>query len=159
LAGLQFDKVFTSPLVRAARTCTLAGYGTVAEVDTDLVEWDYGRYEGKRAAEIVAERPGWQLFQHGCPEGESPEQVAERANRIVKRVRQIGGNVLLFSSGHLLRMLAVRWLGLEPAAGGLFHLSTSSISALGYEHSLSQPAIRLWNDTWLQANMRTDRNR
>ena len=147
LKGITFVKVFTSPLQRASRTCELAGYGSIAQVDPDLTEWDYGQYEGRRAAEIVAERPGWQLFRDGCPGGESPEQVAIRADRIMHRTRAIAGNVLLFSSGHLLRMLAARWLGLPALSGGLFHLSTSSISALGYEHNLSQPIIRFWNNT------------
>ena len=147
LRGLAFAKVFTSPLQRAVRTCELAGYRGVAEVDRDLLEWDYGRYEGRRTDEIRAERPDWQLFRDGCPGGESPAQVASRADRVVSRVRAIQGDVLLFSSGHILRMLAVRWLGLEPSNGGRFLLSTASLSALGYEHDLSQPAIRLWNET------------
>jgi probable phosphoglycerate mutase len=134
-------------LQRAARTCELAGFRAVAEVDRDLLEWDYGRYEGRRTDEIRAERPDWQLFRDGCPGGESPAQVASRADRVVSRVRAIPGGVLLFSSGHILRMLGVRWLGLEPVNGGRFLLSTASLSALGYEHDLSQPAIRLWNET------------
>ena len=147
LRGLAFAKVFTSPLQRAVRTCELAGFRAVAEVDRDLLEWDYGQYEGRRTDEIHAERPDWQLFRDGCPGGESPAQVASRADRVVSRVRAIQGSVLLFSSGHFLRMLAVRWLGLEPSNGGRFLLSTASLSALGYEHDLSQPAIRLWNET------------
>ena len=147
LKGLAFAKVFTSPLQRAARTCELAGFRAVAEVDRDLLEWDYGRYEGRRTDEIRAERPGWQLFRDGCPGGESPAQVGARADRVVNRVRAIEGAVLLFSSGHFLRMLAVRWLDLEPSSGSRFVLSTGSLSALGYEHDLSQPAIRLWNET------------
>ena len=143
----MFAKVFTSPLQRAVRTCELAGFQAIAEVDRDLLEWDYGRYEGRRTDEIRAERPDWQLFPDGCPGGESPAQVALRADRVVSRVRAIQGGVLLFSSGHILRMLGVRWLGLEPANGGRFLLSTASLSALGYEHDLSQPAIRLWNET------------
>ena len=147
LRGLVFAKVFTSPLQRAVRTCELAGFQAIAEVDRDLLEWDYGRYEGRRTDEIRAERPDWQLFRDGCPGGESPAQVASRADLVVSRVRAIQGGVLLFSSGHILRMLGVRWLGLEPANGGRFLLSTASLSALGYEHDLSQPAIRLWNET------------
>jgi probable phosphoglycerate mutase len=147
LRGLAFAKVFTSPLQRAVRTCELAGFRAVAEVDRDLLEWDYGRYEGRRTDDIRAERPDWQLFRDGCPGGESPAQVASRADRVVSRVRAIQAGVLLFSSGHILRMLGVRWLGLEPANGGHFLLSTASLSALGYEHDLSQPAIRLWNET------------
>ena len=147
LRGLQFSKVFTSPLQRAALTCKLAGFGAVAETDPDLVEWNYGEYEGLRTAEILAKRPDWQLFRDGCPGGESPEQIGARADRVVKRLRAINGNVLLFSSGHFLRTLAARWLGLEPAAGRLFVLGTASLSALGYENSLARPAIKIWNDT------------
>jgi probable phosphoglycerate mutase len=147
LYGLKFAKVFTSPMVRARRTCELAGFGTDAEVDQDLVEWDYGEYEGRRTSEIRAERPGWQLFRDGCPGGESPEQVGARADRVLGRVQVVQGDVLLFSSGHFLRVLAARWLGLEPAGGRLFLLSTASLSALGYEHDLNQPVICLWDDT------------
>ena len=147
LKGLSFKKVFTSPLQRARRTCELAGFGDRAEVDRDLLEWNYGEYEGLRTQEIHAKRPDWQLFRDGCPGGESPEQVGERADRVVKRVREIRGNVLIFSSGHILRVLSARWLGLEPAGGKYFLLSTASLSALGYEHHLSQPVIQLWNDT------------
>jgi probable phosphoglycerate mutase len=146
LIGLSFGKVFTSPLQRAARTCELAGFGAVAEVDRDLLEWNYGQYEGRRTAEVHAERPDWQLFRDGCPGGESPGQVGTRADRVLSRLRAVQGNVLLFSSGHFLRVLAARWLGLEPAAGRFFLLSTASLSALGYEHNLSQPVIRLWDD-------------
>src|SRR5271170_5430144 len=147
LKGMTFAKVFTSTLERAARTCELAGFGAVAETDPDLVEWDYGRYEGLRSAEIFAERPDWQLFRDGCPGGESPAQVGERADRVVQRIRTLPENVLLFSSGHFIRVLAARWLALGPgSAGRYFLLTTASLSALGYEHNLTQPVIRLWND-------------
>jgi len=147
LKGMTFARVFTSPLQRAARTCELAGFGAVAETDPDLVEWNYGQYEGRCSAEIFAERPDWQLFRDGCPGGESPAQVGERADRVVKRVRTVAGNVLLFSSGHFIRVLAARWLALGPGpVGRHFLLTTASLSALGYEHKLSQPVIRLWND-------------
>jgi probable phosphoglycerate mutase len=147
LQGMSFVKVFTSPLQRAIRTCELAGFGAVAEVDEDLVEWDYGRYEGMRSAEILADRPDWQLFRDGCPDGESPEEVSLRADRVVERVRAAGGDVLVFSSGHFTRVLAARWLELGPGSAGKYLLlNTSSLSALGYEHKLSQPVIRLWND-------------
>lgn len=147
LKGMTFAKVFTSPLQRATRTCELAGFGAVAETDSDLVEWNYGQYEGRRSAEILAERPDWQLFRDGCPGGESPAQVGERADRVVQRVRTVPGNVLLFSSGHVIRVLAARWLALGPgSAGSYFLLTTASLSALGYEHKLSRPVIRLWND-------------
>jgi broad specificity phosphatase PhoE len=148
LKGLSFVKVFTSPLQRAARTCELAGFGAGAEVDRDLLEWNYGEYEGRRTAEILAERPDWQLFRDGCPGGESPDQIGARADRVVSRLRAIRGDVLLFSSGHFLRVLAARWLGLEPAAGRYFLLSTASLGMLAYEHNnLTEPVIRLWNDT------------
>ena len=147
LSGLAFAKVFTSPLQRAVRTCELAGFGAGAEVDRDLFEWNYGEYEGRRTAEILKERPNWQLFLDGCPGGESPNQVGARADRAVKRMRAAKGAVLLFSSGHFLRVLAARWLGLDAAFGRYFLLSTASLSALGYEHNLSEPVIRLWDDT------------
>jgi|SRR5437870_127294 broad specificity phosphatase PhoE len=148
LKGLSFVKVFTSPLQRAARTCELAGFGAGAEVDRDLLEWNYGEYEGRRTAEILAERPDWQLFRDGCPGGESPDQIGARADRVVSRLRAIQGDVLLFSSGHFLRVLAARWLGLEPGAGRCFLLSTASLGMLAYEHNnLTEPVIRLWNDT------------
>ncbi len=147
LKGLTFTAVLTSPLQRATRTCELAGFGDRAEMDRSLVEWNYGEYEGRRTADIRRERPGWQLFRDGCPGGETPGQVGDRADRVVRRLRTIAGNVLLFSSGHFLRVLAARWLGLEPGAGRYFLLSTASLSALGYEHDLSQPVIRLWDDT------------
>src|SRR5213076_90005 len=138
--------VLTSLSQRATRTCELAGFGEAAGVDRDLVEWNYGDYEGLRTSEIHAKRPDWQLFRDGCPNGESPQQIGARADCVVNRVRAIKGNVLIFSSGHFLRVLAARWLGLEPGAGKFFMLSTASLSALSYEHNLSQPAIRLWDD-------------
>jgi broad specificity phosphatase PhoE len=148
LKGLTLAKVWTSPLQRARRTCELAGLVDVAEVDRDLVEWDYGQYEGRRSAEILAERPDWQLFRDGCPGGESPVQIAARADRVVDRVRAVQGDVLLFSSGHFIRVLAARWLGLEPTTNSrYFMLSTASLSALGYEGSRARPVIRLWNET------------
>jgi broad specificity phosphatase PhoE len=148
LKGLTLTKVLTSPLQRAARTCELAGFGAGVEVDRDLLEWNYGEYEGRRTAEILAERPGWQLFRDGCPGGESPDQIGARADRVVSRLRSIQGDVLLFSSGHFLRVLAARWLGLEAAGGRYFLLSTASLGVLAYEHNnLTEPVIRLWNDT------------
>jgi broad specificity phosphatase PhoE len=147
LAGLSFAKVFTSPLQRASRTCQLAGFGAVAEADPNLIEWNYGDYEGRRTAEIHAGRPDWQLFHDGCPGGESPAQVGARADDVISRVRPIKGDVLIFSSGHFLRVFAARWLELEPSVGKCFALSTGSLSVLGYENNLLQPAVRLWNDT------------
>ncbi len=147
LRGLSFARVFTSPLQRASLTCTLAGYGDVAEVDPDLLEWSYGEYEGLTTKEIHAQRPGWLLFRDSCPGGELAEQVAARADRVIQRVRAVNADTLLFSSGHFLRVLAARWLGLPALDGKYFLLSTASLSAVSYEHDLSEPAIRLWDDT------------
>jgi broad specificity phosphatase PhoE len=147
LRTMQFAHVFVSPLQRAMRTCELAGFKDAAETMPDLVEWDYGQYEGLRRAEILAQRTDWQLFRDGCPGGESVEQIGARADRVLERIRAIDGKVLLFSSGHLLRVLTARWVGLGPDGGRLITLSTASLSALGYEHDRSQPVIRLWNDT------------
>jgi probable phosphoglycerate mutase len=147
LRGLTFRQVFTSPLRRAMRTCEEAGYGGSARADPDLMEWDYGDYEGRTSADIRVRRPNWQLFRDGCPGGETPEQVARRADQVVARVRGAQGDVLLFSSGHFLRVLTARWLGLEPAVGRFFLLETASLSALGYEHNLDRPVIRFWDDT------------
>ena len=147
LKGLTFAKVFASPLQRARKTCELAGFGSVAEIDPDLVEWNYGEYEGLTSAQIQATRPDWKLFRDGCPGGETLAQIGARADRVVARVRAIQGNVLLFSSGHFLRVLGARWLGLDASGGQFFLLSTAALSELGYEHDLTEPVIRLWNDT------------
>jgi broad specificity phosphatase PhoE len=147
LRGMKFALVLTSPLQRAARTCELAGFGARAQTDPDLVEWNYGDYEGIRTAEILRTRPGWQLFRDGCPGGESPAAAGARADRVIARLRAIDGDALIFSSGHFSRVLAARWLGLPPGAGTYFILGTASLSLLGYEHDLTEPAIRLWNDT------------
>jgi broad specificity phosphatase PhoE len=147
LQGRRFARILTSPLQRAARTCELAGYGCMAERDPDLLEWDYGLYEGRRSAEIHAERPDWDLFRDGCPGGESPAEVGVRADRVMQRVRSVEGDVLVFSSGHFLRVLAARWLGLPPDGARHFLLGTTGFGALGYEHRLDQAGILLWNDT------------
>lgn len=146
LQGRDFVRVFTSPLQRARRTCELAGFGGNATVDPDLVEWNYGQYEGRTTADIRKERPDWQLFRDGCPGGESLDAIGARADRVISRVRAVDGDVLLFSSGHILRILGARWLGLPPSGGGLLLLSTASLSKLGYEHGKIDPVIRLWND-------------
>jgi probable phosphoglycerate mutase len=159
LRGLICVKVFTSPLQRATRTCELAGFGALAEIDRDLLEWNYGEYEGRLTSDIHRERPDWQLFRDGCPGGESPKEVGARADRVVKRVRAVGGDVLLFSSGHFLRVFAARWLGLEPGAGRFFLLSTASLSTLAYEHNLSEPLIPLCDDTRHVARDPTGMNR
>jgi probable phosphoglycerate mutase len=148
LKGMAFANVLTSPLQRARKTCALAGFGSVAEVENDLVEWNYGEYEGLRSAEIRAKRPGWELFRDGVPGGESPAQVMARADKVREHLRGVKGNVLLFSSGHFIRVLAARWIGLEPSVhSNSFLLSTASLSAVGYDSDLCRPVIRLWNDT------------
>ena len=146
LEGLTFAAVLMSPLRRAVRTCELAGLRSAAEIEPDLMEWNYGAYEGRTSADIHAERQDWELFRDGAPGGESPEQIGARADRVIRRVRAIEGNTLLFSSGHFLRVFAARWLGLPPGAGRSFFLGTASVSALGYEHDHSDPVIRLWNE-------------
>ena len=147
LSGFVFAKVLASPLQRAFHTCEIAGFGAVAEKDADLVEWNYGKYEGLRSTEIHAEAPDWHLFRDGCPGGEMPAQVGARADRVLQRARAVSGDVLVFSSGHFLRVFAARFLGLEVAGGRFFTLNTASVSVLGYENNLSQPVVRLWNDT------------
>lgn len=138
LKHFDFARVFTSPLQRAQRTCELAGFAATAEILDDLVEWDYGEYEGLRTIESRARQPGWQMFRDGFPGGESFDQIAARADRVVERVRSVDGAVLLFSSGHFLRVLAARWLGLQPQSARYFLLDTASLSSLTYEHA-SQP--------------------
>jgi probable phosphoglycerate mutase len=147
LRGLTFALVLTSPLQRAKHTCELADFGDAAVEDRDLVEWNYGNYEGRRTAEILRERPGWQLFRDGCPGGESPADTGSRADRVIARIRAVSGNVLVFSSGHILRVLGARWLGLPPGGGRYFLLDTASVSTLGYEHDVTEPVFKLWNDT------------
>src|SRR4029450_7525131 len=148
LRGLTFAKVFTSPLQRTKRTCELAGFGAVAEIDGNLVEWNYGDHDGPPSADVHRDPPDWELFREGCPGGKSPSEAAARADRVVSRVRAVPGDVLLFSSGHFIRVLATRWIGLELTANARrFMLSTASLSAVGYEKELSRPVIRLWNDT------------
>ncbi len=146
LRGLAFDRVFVSPLQRARRTCELAGFGDRAVIITDLSEWDYGSYEGRRTDEIHRERPGWRLFRDGCPGGESVAEVGARADRVMERLRSLPGHVLLFGHGHFFRVLAARWLGLSAEDARYFVLGTAALSVLGYEHSLDEPAILLWND-------------
>jgi broad specificity phosphatase PhoE len=146
LRGMVFARVLVSPLQRATRTAELAGFGSVAEIDPDLAEWDYGRYDGLTSAEIHQERPGWSLFRDGCPDGESVEAVGARADRVGARLRAMDGRVILFGHGHFFRVVTARWLSLPPSAGRLLFLSTASLSQLGYEHSRDEPVIRLWND-------------
>ena len=142
-----FAHVFTSPLQRARRTCELAGYGSVAVVDPELVEWNYGAYEGRKTAEIRQERPDWDLFRDGCPGGETADDVGARTDRVIARLRALTGDVLIFSSSHFLRVFAARWLRLPADGGRLFYLGTATLSMVGYEHNnVREPVIRLWND-------------
>jgi probable phosphoglycerate mutase len=146
LKGPTFQRVFVSPLGRARRTCELAGFGGQAQPEADLLEWDYGAYEGLTTAEIRRERPDWYLFRDGCPGGESVEAVGARADRVVARLKEARGHVLLFGHGHFFRVLAARWLGLPAEDARYFWLGTAALCALGYEHTLDEPVILLWND-------------
>ena len=152
LRPIKFSRVFTSPRQRAQRTCELAGLGGAAEIEPDLAEWDYGDYEGQRSAEIRMARPDWNIFQDGCPHGESPAQISARADRLIARLRVLTGEVALFSHGHFGRVLAARWIGLDVAQAQHFVLHTASRSILGYEPNAAQaPAILLWNAVALLA--------
>ncbi len=146
LKGKTFTRVFVSPLLRVRRTCELAGFAEHAEVDADLTEWDYGDYESKLTADIHRQRPQWNLYRDGTPHGESPDQVAARADRFIQLVRPIAGDVAAFSSGQIIRMIAARWLGLSPLHARHFYTATASIGILGYEHDRNQPVLLLWND-------------
>jgi len=146
LAGVRFARVLTSPMRRARRTCELAGLGAAAEVEPELTEWDYGAYEGLTSAEILASRPGWRLFRDGCPGGESPSQVAARADGIIARLRAADGDVAVFSHGHFGRALAVRWIGADVGFGDRLLLDTASLSILAYGRGgAAEPVIALWN--------------
>jgi len=145
LQGPTFAAVWSSPSLRARTTCTLAGFGDGAVIKDDLAEWDYGAYEGITTKQILAERPGWQLFRDGCPQGENAAQVGARADAVIEQFRQAAETVLVFSSSHFLRVLAARWIGLPPQEGSRFVLDTASLSVLGYEHDLTEPVIRRWN--------------
>ena len=145
LTAPSFAAVWSSPSQRAMTTCALAGFAAGRIVKDDLAEWDYGAYEGLTTPQILAERGDWRLFRDGCPGGEAAADVGARADRIVAALRSAGGNVLIFSSAHFLRVLAARWLGLPAQAGAHFVLNTASVSVFGYEHDLSEPVIRRWN--------------
>lgn len=146
LAGIKFGHVFTSPLQRALRTSELAGFGAVAQIDPDLCEWDYGQHEGRFSYEMSQQNPQWNLFRDGAPGGESPDAVAERADRFIAKVRRLGADVVAFSSGHISRVIAARWLGFPPSAGAGFLCSTASVGILSYERAIDHPAIELWNE-------------
>jgi probable phosphoglycerate mutase len=143
LSGRPFALVLSSPLVRALETCRLAGYGDVAETTPDLMEWDYGDYEGRRTVDIQQERPGWSLWRDGVPGGESIEQVGGRTRKVIETAEAAGGDVALFAHGHVLRVLSACWLGLPPDAGRLLVLGTAAVSVLGYEHDTR--VIVKWN--------------
>lgn len=146
LRPLKFNRVLCSPLLRARRTCLLAGYDAAATVEPNLREWDYGTYEGLTTREIHQEQPGWEVFHHGGPGGESPAQVTQRVDAVVSQLRQGTGNVAIFSHGHLLRALAVRWIGLPIETGTHFILDTASLSILAYKYNdPTIPVIALWN--------------
>lgn len=143
MAAFDFALVLSSPLVRALETCKIAGLGDRAELEPDLVEWNYGAYEGITTAEIRKTVPGWTVFSHPSPGGETAEQVAERCDRVIARARAAGGDVALFAHGHVLRVLTARWLEMDPRMGRHFVLSTGTISVLGWERDT--PALQLWN--------------
>lgn len=146
LRAIPFGRVFTSPRQRAQQTCALAGLRPTAEIDPDLAEWDYGDYEGHRSAEILARNPHWNLFQDGCPGGESPAHVSDRADRLVARLRSIPGEIAIFTHGHFGRVLGARWIGLSVGHAQGLLLSTASISVLDYEHDrIDEPVIAIWN--------------
>ena len=143
LAGRHFERVLSSPLSRALETCRLAGFGDAAETRDELLEWNYGKYDGLTTLEIRSERPGWSLWRDGCPGGETATDVGERADRLLEELREIPGDVALFAHGHVLRVLAARWIGLPAPAGALLALATATVSTLGWERETA--VVRLWN--------------
>jgi probable phosphoglycerate mutase len=145
LQGWRFEAVFSSPLRRALDTCLIAGLAEEPRLREDLMEWNYGRYEGLTSTQIAAQRPGWSMWRDGCPEGEDAAAVGRRADRVLAEVRSLPGDVCLVAHGHLLRVLGARWLGLQPEAGRHFALAPAGISVLGYEHR--QPVFESWNVT------------
>ena len=145
LKGRSFSQVLTSPLQRARQTASLIGFGAGAVVEPDLMEWDYGSYEGRRASEVQAERPGWSMFKDGCPDGETLQDLAARAGRVIEKMRNATGDVLIVAHRDILRILMARWIGLQAIDARRFYLDTASLSIVGYQHSLEEPAIRLLN--------------
>src|SRR3954451_17327342 len=144
LRGRRFEVVLTSPLVRALETCRIAGLGEAAQPRGELVEWDYGDYEGRTTPEIREERPGWTLWRDGVPGGETAAEVAARVDRVIADLRPLAGDAAVFAHGHVLRVLSARWLGLEPESGRLFALDTATVSTLGYERETA--VLRTWNE-------------
>jgi probable phosphoglycerate mutase len=155
LKELTVDHVLASPLRRAMRTCELAGFGDLAAIDSGLVEWDYGLYEGRTLAAIHRERPEWELFRDGCPGGESVQQITERVDGVVSRLRALEGNVLVFSSGHVLRVLGARWTDAPAALGRHLMLDPTGVCALGYDPAHADRVIRLWNDYRVSQALKT----
>jgi probable phosphoglycerate mutase len=146
LRSQKFSAVLTSPLQRARRTCELAGFGAIAQIDDGLREWNYGEYEGLTSVQIRARRANWEVFRDGCPGGESPQQMQDRVDGVLARLRALTGTVAVFSHGHCLRSMAVRWIELPILNGRNFGLAAGAVSRLGYEHHrLEEPAIQLWN--------------
>jgi len=159
ISDISFQHVLVSPLQRAKQTCRFAGLAEQAEEEPDLIEWDNGDYEGSTHIEIERMRPGWNLFRDGCPNGESPQQISDRADRLILKLRKLDGNVALFTHGHFGRVLAVRWISLSVEFAERFLLETASLSILGYQHSnLAQPAISLWNSRSFEANAAPNRS-
>jgi broad specificity phosphatase PhoE len=152
LSALLIDRILSSPLQRARRTGELAMPHSGVELDDDLMEWDYGAYEGRSTVDIEVERPGWRLLRDGSPGGETLDAVSARADRVIGRIRTGGGNVLLFAHREILRVLAVRWIGLDPKEGRRFLLDTASLSVLGYDHDLTEPVIHAWNGRGTSGN-------
>jgi probable phosphoglycerate mutase len=143
LAKVTFLLVLTSPLQRARETCELAGLGQFATVEPDLIEWNYGEYEGLTTEQIRLTRPGWSVFRDGCPGGETPDQIGARADRVLDTIRATEGNVALFAHGHILRVLAARWINLSASCGENFILDTATLNVLGYYRE--SPAFEIWN--------------
>ncbi|WP_457107972.1 histidine phosphatase family protein [Methylobacterium sp. P5_C11] len=145
LAARSYTQAWSSPSSRASTTCALAGFGDRRVIDPDLAEWDYGAYEGRTTKAILAERPDWRLFRDGCPGGETAEAVGVRADRVIAQARTRDADLIVFSSAHVLRVLAARWIGLPPQGGARLVLGTASVSVLGYEHDRTEPVLRAWN--------------
>jgi broad specificity phosphatase PhoE len=157
LARNPFALILCSPRQRARETCQLAGLGDEAVIDSDLVEWSYGEYEGLTSKQIHEVAPGWLIFRDGCPGGETPEQVGARVDRVIARSRAVDGDVALFAHGHILRVLAARWIGLPPSCGQHFLLNTGTICVLGYYRKI--PAVRIWNGPLINQKQRSDRSK
>ncbi len=146
LSRKKFVSVLSSPLQRSLRTCEIAGYKNICEVRNELKEWNYGNYEGIKTSEIKDKMPSWNLFEHGCPNGETIQDVEKRADVIISEIRNRNGDILIFSHGHFLRIFALRWIGIDTKFAKNILLGTAAMSVLGYDHNLNEPAMLLWND-------------